>query len=136
MKIFCVTTARCGNQYRDQQGSQHDFGFNDKYLFHIFGLVGMKRGTNFAHGAKAAAHLNCPYEIEFSAEEGMKAVGEVIYALKTFDTTTILASVGIIWSGKGSGEVTQRYLYFLNSLCAVPFWDKTLVKNYFKICSE
>ena len=97
--------------------------------------VGMKGGTDFEHAAKAAEHLKCNhYEIEFTAEEGMEAVDEVIYALETFDITTIRASVGmylmskhisekkediVIYSGEGSDEVTQGYLYFHNSPCAV-----------------
>ncbi|KAG9335664.1 hypothetical protein JZ751_004316 [Albula glossodonta] len=67
------------------------------------------------------------HEVNFTPEEGIRAVQEVIFHLETYDITTIRASVGmyliskyirektdsvVIFSGEGSDELTQGYLYF------------------------
>jgi len=66
----------------------------------------------------------------FTAEEGINVIEQVIYCLESYDITTIRASVGmyllskyihentkdiVIFSGEGSDEVTQGYLYFHNA---------------------
>lgn len=93
--------------------------------------VGMAGGTDFRFAAKVAEHLHTNHnEIHFTPEEGIEAVEKVIYALETYDITTIRASVGmyimseyiskntddiVIYSGEGADEVTQGYLYFHNA---------------------
>ena len=67
------------------------------------------------------------HEVIFTAEEGIQALRDVIYALETWDITTIRASVGmylvskyisketdtvVIYSGEGSDELCQGYIYF------------------------
>eukprot|EP00486_Rosalina_sp_Unknown_P013295 CAMPEP_0201595010 /NCGR_PEP_ID=MMETSP0190_2-20130828/192150_1 /ASSEMBLY_ACC=CAM_ASM_000263 /TAXON_ID=37353 /ORGANISM="Rosalina sp." /LENGTH=483 /DNA_ID=CAMNT_0048054843 /DNA_START=404 /DNA_END=1855 /DNA_ORIENTATION=- len=93
--------------------------------------VGMTGGTDFHYAAKVAEHLGTNHhEIYFTAEEGIDVVEKVIYALETYDITTIRASVGmylmseyiskntddiVIYSGEGADEVSQGYLYFHNA---------------------
>jgi len=93
--------------------------------------VGMTGATDFVYAAKVAQHLKTNHnEICFTPEEGIEAVEEVIYALETYDITTIRASVGmyimsryiakhtddiVIYSGEGADEVTQGYLYYHNA---------------------
>lgn len=44
---------------------------------------------------QVAAHIGSEHhEVNFTAEEGIEAVEEVIYHLETYDITTIRASVG------------------------------------------
>lgn len=44
---------------------------------------------------QVAAHIGSEHhEVNFTAEEGIQAVEEVIYHLETYDITTIRASVG------------------------------------------
>eukprot|EP00483_Globobulimina_turgida_P006570 UN06580 len=90
--------------------------------------VGMEGGTDFYYAAQVATHLDTNHrEIYFTAEEGIAAVEKVIYALETYDITTIRASVPmylmseyihentddiVIYSGEGADEVTQGYLYY------------------------
>eukprot|EP00483_Globobulimina_turgida_P008308 UN08324 len=90
--------------------------------------VGMVGGTDFHYAAQVAKHLDTNHkEIYFTADEGISAVENVIYALETYDITTIRASVPmylmsewinqntddiVIYSGEGADEVTQGYLYF------------------------
>ncbi|KAM4539290.1 asparagine synthetase [glutamine-hydrolyzing] [Odontesthes bonariensis] len=74
------------------------------------------------------AHIGSEHhEVNFTAEEGIQAVEDVIFHLETYDITTIRASVGmyliskyirektdsvVIFSGEGSDELTQGYIYF------------------------
>ena len=66
-------------------------------------------------------------EVTFTPEEGINAIPEVIYALESYDITTVRASVGmyllgkyisentedkVIFSGEGSDELLCGYLYF------------------------
>ena len=76
----------------------------------------------------------------------------MIYALETYDITTVRASVGmyimseyiskntediVIYSGEGADEVTQGYLYFHNAPCTIEssLDSKRLVDNlhYFDV---
>eukprot|EP01084_Bolivina_argentea_P258090 434970_1 len=97
--------------------------------------VGMYGGTDFHYADKVAKHLNTNHtEIIFTAEQGIEAVDRVIYALETYDITTIRASIGmylmseyvslnsddiVIYSGEGADEVSQGYLYFHNAPCSI-----------------
>jgi asparagine synthase (glutamine-hydrolysing) len=94
-------------------------------------VIGMKGATDMFHAAKVAEYLKTNHhEVLFTAEQGIAALEDVIYTLETYDITTIRASVGmyllskyinentddiVIFSGEGSDEVTQGYLYFHNS---------------------
>ena len=91
----------------------------------------MKGATDFFHAQNVAKHLKLNhYEIEFTSEEGINAVEEVVYALETYDVSVIRAAVGmylmskyvsnntndiVVYSGEGSDEVTQGYLWFHNA---------------------
>ena len=75
-----------------------------------------------------AKHLDTEHhEIKFTPQEGIEALHKVIYALESYDITTIRASVGmylvskyvkektnttVIFSGEGSDELCQGYIYF------------------------
>lgn len=90
--------------------------------------IGMEGSTDVAAARKVANHIGSEHhEVIFTAEEGLQALREVIYALETWDITTIRASVGmylvskyisketdtvVIYSGEGSDELCQGYIYF------------------------
>lgn len=90
--------------------------------------IGAEDSPDVIAAKKVAAHIGSEHHtVEFTAEEGIKAVEDVIFHLETYDTTTIRASVGmylvskhirektdsvVIFSGEGSDELTQGYLYF------------------------
>jgi asparagine synthase (glutamine-hydrolysing) len=77
---------------------------------------------------KVAKHLNTEHhEVIFSAQDAVENVRNVIRALESYDITTIRASIGmyllskyirektdtvVIFSGEGSDEVCQGYIYF------------------------
>ncbi|KAM4630640.1 asparagine synthetase [glutamine-hydrolyzing] [Polymixia lowei] len=90
--------------------------------------IGAEDGPDIIAARKVAAHIGSEHhEVNFTTEEGIRAVEEVIFHLETYDITTIRASVGmyliskyirektdsvVIFSGEGSDELTQGYIYF------------------------
>ncbi|XP_017282307.1 asparagine synthetase [glutamine-hydrolyzing] isoform X1 [Kryptolebias marmoratus] len=90
--------------------------------------IGSEDSPDILAARKVATHIGSEhYEVNFTAEEGFQAVKEVIFHLETYDITTIRASVGmylvakyirtktdsvVIFSGEGSDELTQGYIYF------------------------
>ncbi|CAG5892062.1 unnamed protein product [Menidia menidia] len=106
--------------------------------------IGAEDSPDVLAARKVAAHIGSEHhEVNFSAEEGIQAVEDVIFHLETYDITTIRAStydittirasVGmylvskyirektdsvVIFSGEGSDELTQGYLYFHKAAAA------------------
>ncbi|GAA6226737.1 asparagine synthetase [glutamine-hydrolyzing] [Lates japonicus] len=90
--------------------------------------IGSEDSPDIIAARKVAAYIGSEHhEVNFTAEEGIQAVEEVIFHLETYDITTIRASVGmylvskyirektdsvVIFSGEGSDELTQGYIYF------------------------
>jgi asparagine synthase (glutamine-hydrolysing) len=90
--------------------------------------IGMEGSTDVLAAQKVAAHIGSEHhEVVFSAQEGIQALKDVIYALETYDITTIRASVGmylvakyikertdtvVVYSGEGADELCQGYIYF------------------------
>uniref|UniRef100_A0A3Q3WKN8 Asparagine synthetase [glutamine-hydrolyzing] n=1 Tax=Mola mola TaxID=94237 RepID=A0A3Q3WKN8_MOLML len=90
--------------------------------------IGSEDSPDIIASRKVAAHIGSEHhEVNFTAEEGIKVVEEVIYHLESYDITTIRASVGmylvskyireksdsvVIFSGEGSDELAQGYIYF------------------------
>lgn len=90
--------------------------------------IGAEDSPDIAAARKVAAHIGSEHhEVNFTLEEAIKAVEEVIQHLESYDITTVRASVGmyliskyirektdsvVIFSGEGSDELTQGYIYF------------------------
>ncbi|KAI2652660.1 Asparagine synthetase [glutamine-hydrolyzing] [Labeo rohita] len=90
--------------------------------------IGAEDSPDAIAARKVAAHINSEHhEVNFSPEEGIRALDEVIFHLESYDITTVRASVGmyliskyirektdsvVIFSGEGSDELTQGYIYF------------------------
>jgi asparagine synthase (glutamine-hydrolysing) len=93
--------------------------------------IGMTGSTDLYYAKKVADYLGTNHhEILFTPEEGFAVIPEVIKSLASYDITTIRASVGmyliskyisentndkVIFSGEGSDEVLEGYLYFHNA---------------------
>ena len=90
--------------------------------------IGMEGSTDLKAARVMADYLGTEHhEVKFSPEEGFSALKDVVYALESYDITTIRASVGmylvskyisentdttVIFSGEGSDELCQGYIYF------------------------
>ena len=88
---------------------------------------GMKGGTDLKYAKMVADHIGSHHcEVYFTAEDGVNALEEVIYATETWDTTTVRASVGqfmvckhigtktdckVVLVGEGPDEVCSSYLF-------------------------
>jgi asparagine synthase (glutamine-hydrolysing) len=93
--------------------------------------IGMQGSTDLYYAKKVANFLGTDHhEVLFTPEEGFAVIPEVIRTLGSYDITTIRASVGmyllskyisenttdkVIFSGEGSDEVLEGYLYFHNA---------------------
>ncbi|XP_068862985.1 asparagine synthetase [glutamine-hydrolyzing] [Aphelocoma coerulescens] len=100
---------------------------NINYPLQTF-AIGMENSPDLLAARKVAAHIGSEHhEVILSTEEGIQAIEEVIFSLETYDITTIRASIGmylvskyirkktdsvVIFSGEGSDELTQGYIYF------------------------
>ena len=90
--------------------------------------VGMTGSTDLAAARKVADFLGTEHhELVFTPEEGLAAIPEVIEHLECYDIITIRGAVGmflickyvrkktdtvVVFSGEGSDELTQGYIYF------------------------
>ena len=96
-----------------------------------------------AAAAQVAAFLGTQHHsFEFTLQEGLDALSDVIYHIETFDTTTVRAStpmyllarrvkalgIKMVLSGEGSDEVFGGYLYFHKAPNAAEFHAETVRK--------
>jgi asparagine synthase (glutamine-hydrolysing) len=89
--------------------------------------VGLIGSPDLAAARKVAEHIGTVHhEINFTVEEGLDAIRDVIYHIETYDVTTVRAStpmyllarviksmgVKMVLSGEGADEIFGGYLYF------------------------
>jgi len=89
--------------------------------------IGLKGSPDLAAAAKVAEFIGTEhYGFEFTVQEGIDAISDVIYHLETYDVTTIRAGtpmfllarkikamgVKMVMSGEGADEILGGYLYF------------------------
>lgn len=108
---------------RIESGSVQEAWWPQLHSFAV-GLVG---SPDLAAARKVADHIGTVHhEINFTIEQGMDAISDVIYHLETYDVTTVRAStpmyilaraiksmgVKMVLSGEGADEIFGGYLYF------------------------
>ncbi|KAI5812594.1 hypothetical protein BZA77DRAFT_323940 [Pyronema omphalodes] len=108
--------------------------------------IGLVGSPDTIAAKKVADYLGTVHhEFNFTLEEGLDALRDVIYHLETYDVTTIRAStpmyllsrkikaqgVKMVLSGEGSDEVYGGYLYFVNAPNKEEFHAETVgrIKN-------
>lgn len=105
--------------------------------------VGLKESPDLAAARKVADHIGTVHhEVNFTIEEGLDALRDVIYHIETYDVTTIRAStpmfllarviksmgVKMVLSGEGADELFGGYLYFHKAPDAKEFHEETVRK--------
>ena len=105
--------------------------------------VGLKESPDLAAARKVADHIGTVHhEVNFTIEEGLDALRDVIYHIETYDVTTIRAStpmyllarviksmgVKMVLSGEGADELFGGYLYFHKAPNAQAFHEETVRK--------
>lgn len=105
--------------------------------------VGLEGSPDLEAARKAAEHIgSIHHEVNFTVQEGLDAVRDVIYHLETYDVTTVRAStpmyllarviksmgIKMVLSGEGSDELFGGYLYFHKAPNAKEFHDETVRK--------
>ncbi|MES1223448.1 MAG: asparagine synthase B, partial [Bacteroidota bacterium] len=105
--------------------------------------VGLIGSPDLAAAKKVAAHIgSVHHEINFTIQEGLDAIRDVIYHLETYDVTTIRAStpmyllarviksmgIKMVLSGEGADEIFGGYLYFHKAPDAQSFHEETVRK--------
>ena len=105
--------------------------------------VGLKGAPDLAKARLVADHIGTVHhEINYTIQEGLDAIRDVIYFIETYDVTTVRAntpmyllarvikSMGIkmVLSGEGADEIFGGYLYFHKAPTAQAFHEETVRK--------
>jgi asparagine synthase (glutamine-hydrolysing) len=105
--------------------------------------VGLVGSPDLEAARKVAKHLGTVHhEINFTVQEGLDAIRDVIYHLETYDVTTVRAStpmyllarviksmgIKMVLSGEGADELFGGYLYFHKAPNAQAFHEETVRK--------
>lgn len=105
--------------------------------------IGLKGAPDLIKAREVADYIGTVHhEINYSIQEGLDAVRDVIYYIETYDVTTVRAStpmyllarviksmgIKMVLSGEGADEVFGGYLYFHKAPDAKAFHEETVRK--------
>ncbi|MBQ9679006.1 MAG: asparagine synthase B [Prevotella sp.] len=105
--------------------------------------VGLKGAPDLAKAKLVADHIGTVHhEINYTIQEGLDAIRDVIYFIETYDVTTVRAStpmyllarviksmgIKMVLSGEGADEIFGGYLYFHKAPNAKAFHEETVRK--------
>ena len=105
--------------------------------------VGLKGAPDLAKAREVAEHIGTVHhEINYTIQEGLDAIRDVIYYIETYDVTTVRAStpmyllarviksmgIKMVLSGEGADEIFGGYLYFHKAPDAKEFHEETVRK--------
>jgi asparagine synthase (glutamine-hydrolysing) len=105
--------------------------------------VGLKGAPDLAKAREVADFIGTVHhEINYTIQEGLDAIRDVIYFIETYDVTTVRAStpmyllarviksmgIKMVLSGEGADEIFGGYLYFHKAPDAKAFHEETVRK--------
>lgn len=105
--------------------------------------VGLKGAPDLVKAKIVADHIGTVHhEINYTIQEGLDALRDVIYYIETYDVTTVRAStpmyllarviksmgIKMVLSGEGADEIFGGYLYFHKAPDAQAFHEETVRK--------
>lgn len=105
--------------------------------------IGLKGAPDLEKARLVAEHIGTiHHEINYTIQEGLDAMRDVIYYIETYDVTTVRAStpmyllarviksmgIKMVLSGEGADEIFGGYLYFHKAPTAKAFHEETVRK--------
>ncbi len=105
--------------------------------------VGLKGAPDLEKARQVAEHIGTVHhEINYTVQEGLDAIRDVIYYIETYDVTTVRAStpmyllarviksmgIKMVLSGEGADEIFGGYLYFHKAPTPQDFHEETVRK--------
>ena len=124
---------------RIESGDKQDAWWPQLHSF----SVGLKGAPDLEAAKIVADHIGTVHhEINFTIQEGIDAIRDVIYHLETYDVTTVRAStpmylmaraikslgIKMVLSGEGADELFGGYLYFHKAPNSKEFHEETVRK--------
>ena len=124
---------------RIETNDKHDAWWPQLHSF----AVGLKGAPDLAKAQEVAKHIGTVHhEVNYTVQEGLDAIRDVIYYTETYDVTTVRAStpmyllarvirsmgIKMVLSGEGADEVFGGYLYFHKAPDAKAFHEETVRK--------
>ncbi|BEG98723.1 asparagine synthase B [Bacteroides sedimenti] len=124
---------------RVETGGQSDAWWPQLHSF----AVGLKNAPDLIKAKEVADHIGTiHHEINYTVQEGLDAIRDVIYFIETYDVTTVRAStpmyllarviksmgIKMVLSGEGADEIFGGYLYFHKAPDAKAFHEETVRK--------
>lgn len=124
---------------RVEDGGQTDAWWPRLHSF----AVGLKGAPDLEKARLVAEHIGTVHhEINYTIQEGLDALRDVIYFTETYDVTTVRAStpmyllarviksmgIKMVLSGEGADEIFGGYLYFHKAPSARAFHEETVRK--------